>query len=369
MPSLLSQIGTTRRRFPWIGLGVLILCCVYCTAVLVNNGWDALTFVDIGSRFAEGDPTGTIGYDGQFNYYIAIDPLGAAARIDDPPYRYQRILYPLVVHVLSLGRSRLVPWVMVGVNVVALSVSAELLGRLLRQDGTSPLLCSTFVLWIGQVFSLRLGLSEPLSFALVIGAIWLYRRARYRASAVSFSLGLLAKEQALLFLAGAVLDLWLRKRRHQALGQALWGLGPYLLWQVVLWLWMDSPGVTGTGVRWELVPFYGFRFIEPFEARVFAGVVLLVPIVALAIAAAVGLRRDPRGDLTTWVLLANVIFLVFLTRRSYLDVVARFRLSTGLVLAAQIFCARHGLRKLQLALAGLWTAPVLLAALQPGVLW
>jgi hypothetical protein len=132
---------------------------------------------------------------------------------------------------------------------------------------------------------------------------------------------------------------------------------------------MDSPGVTGTGVRWELVPFYGFRFIKPFEARVFAGVVLLVPIVALAIAAAVVLRRDPRGDFATWVLLANVIFLVFLTRRSYLDVVARFRLGTSLVLAAQLFCGRHGLRKLQLGLAGLWTAPVLLAALQPRVLW
>ena len=57
MPSLLSPTGTTRRRFPWIGLGVLILCCVYCTAVLANNGWDVLTFVDIGSRFAEADPT------------------------------------------------------------------------------------------------------------------------------------------------------------------------------------------------------------------------------------------------------------------------------------------------------------------------
>ena len=365
----MSQIGTTRRRFPWIGLGVLILCCLYATAVLARNGWDVLTFVDIGSRFAEGDPTGTIGYDGQFNYYIATDPLGAAARIDDPPYRYQRILYPLVVYVLSLGQSHLVPWVMVGVNVVALSVSAEVLGSLLRQDGTSPLLCGTFVLWIGQVFSLRLGLGEPLSFALVIGAIWLYRRTRYRASAVSFGLAMLAKEQALLFLAGAVLDLWLRRRRRQALGQALWGLGPYLLWQVVLWLWMGSPGVTGTGVRWELVPFYGFRFIEPLEARVFAAVVLLVPIVALAIAAVARLWHNPRGDLPTWALVANVVFLVFLTRRSYLDVVARFRLSTGLVLAAQLFCARHGLRKLQLALAALWTAPVLLAGLQPGVLW
>ena len=31
MPNSLSQIGTTRRRFPWIGLGVLILL-TFCGA-------------------------------------------------------------------------------------------------------------------------------------------------------------------------------------------------------------------------------------------------------------------------------------------------------------------------------------------------
>jgi hypothetical protein len=357
------------RRFPWIGVGVLILCCVYCTIVLSNHDWDVLTFVDIGSRFAEGDPAGTIGYDGQFTYYIATDPLGAPARVDDPPYRYQRILYPLVVYVLSLGRAFLVPWVMVGVNVVALSVSAELLGRLLRQYVMSPIFGTTFVLWIGQVSSLRLSLNEPLCFMLVLWAIWWHRRGRYGLSTLAFSLGILAKEQALLFLIGAMLHHWLQGRRRQAVVQVLLSVMPYLLWQVVLCRWLGKPGVIGKGVMWEVVPFYGMRFIEPLEARVFTIFVLAVPMGVLTVAAVIRLLRGLRGDFTVWALLANVMFLVFMTRRSYIDVIARFRLSTGLVLAAQLFCARHGLRKLNAALAGLWTTPVILASLQSEVLW
>ncbi|MEO0562413.1 MAG: hypothetical protein AAF125_09875, partial [Chloroflexota bacterium] len=34
------------------------------------------------------------GYDGQFTYFIARDPAGAAPLIDVPAYRYQRILLP-----------------------------------------------------------------------------------------------------------------------------------------------------------------------------------------------------------------------------------------------------------------------------------
>lgn len=359
----------TRRRFPWIGAAVLILCCIYCTIVLGAHDWDILTFVDIGSRFAEGDLAGASGYDGQFSYYIATDPLGAPARIDDPPYRYQRILYPLVVYVFSLGQKPLVPWVMVGVNVVALSISVELLSRLLRRDVLSLMFSSTFVLWIGQVFSLRLSLNEPLCFMLVLWAIWWYRHRRYGLSALVFSLGTLAKEQALLFIFGAVLHLWLQQHRRQAVVLFLSGVTPYLLWQMILWYWMGSPGIIGKGVGWEVMPFYGLRFIEPLEARIFTLVVLIVPMGVLTVLAVIKLLRDPRGDFEVWVLLANTMFLAFMTRKSYIDVAARFRLSTGLILAAQLFCARYGLRKLNVVLAWLWTMPVVLAGLQPDILW
>src|SRR4051812_40184986 len=47
---------------------------------------------------------GLQGYDGQFTYYIARDLLDAKPNLDVPAYRFQRILHPLMVRLLSLGQ-------------------------------------------------------------------------------------------------------------------------------------------------------------------------------------------------------------------------------------------------------------------------
>src|SRR5712692_11628586 len=48
---------------------------------------------------------GDIGFDGQFAYYIAVDPVNARYYMDSPAYRYTRIVYPLTARALALGRS------------------------------------------------------------------------------------------------------------------------------------------------------------------------------------------------------------------------------------------------------------------------
>ncbi len=75
---------------------VTIICLVYVLGVLIGAGGDPLTFALLGTRFSEGNLQGTEGYDGQFAYQIALDPLEAAPYLDVPAYRYQRILYPLL---------------------------------------------------------------------------------------------------------------------------------------------------------------------------------------------------------------------------------------------------------------------------------
>jgi hypothetical protein len=47
-----------------------------------------------------------LGYDGQFFYYIALDPVGALPYIDTPSYRYTRIGYPIAARVLALAGRR-----------------------------------------------------------------------------------------------------------------------------------------------------------------------------------------------------------------------------------------------------------------------
>ena len=97
---------TQKLLRPWTV--TLVVGLLYVSWILSLGAGDPLTFVEIGTRFSERDPAGTEGYDGQFFYYIAVDPAGARPKIDVPAYRYQRILYPLLVRWLSLGQTGLI---------------------------------------------------------------------------------------------------------------------------------------------------------------------------------------------------------------------------------------------------------------------
>src|ERR1700716_2172991 len=54
-------------------------------------------------RAAAGTPHYLIGYDSQFFYYLALDPVNARYYMDVPTYRYTRVLYPLAARAMALG--------------------------------------------------------------------------------------------------------------------------------------------------------------------------------------------------------------------------------------------------------------------------
>src|SRR3990172_6865503 len=89
--------------------------------------WDPSVFIVAGERFTS--PRADIyihprdGYDGQFYYRLALDPLtiertAHGIRLDNPPYRQQRILYPVLAWLV--GRVIPVPWAMLLVNYIAM---------------------------------------------------------------------------------------------------------------------------------------------------------------------------------------------------------------------------------------------------------
>ncbi len=97
---------------------VLLLFVLLYSLLLIRYGerfeWNMTGFITIGDHFvpAELRPDdavifeGTMGYDGQFYYMIAHDPFIIKAihrHLDIPAYRYQRIMYPWLVHIFSLG--------------------------------------------------------------------------------------------------------------------------------------------------------------------------------------------------------------------------------------------------------------------------
>ena len=73
-----------------------------------------------------------IGYDGQFFYYLALDPINARWYMDVSTYRYTRILYPMLARVLALGRPDLIPVTLFLINWLAIaggSFRSATLGR------------------------------------------------------------------------------------------------------------------------------------------------------------------------------------------------------------------------------------------------
>jgi hypothetical protein len=345
----------------------LLVCCVIVGLVYFTHGRDPLAFALVGDRFASGDPSGVKGYDGQFAYYIAVDPVGALDRLDNPAYRYQRILYPLLARLLSFGDPAIVPWALVLINVVSLSLSTEWLGRMLRGRGLSSYLALLLPLWLGQVFALRADLNEPLCYLLVVFALWWYERERYTLSAGALAASALAKEVGLLFLPAIVFVTVLQKRWRRALRYTLIVCVPYILLQVLLQVWLGRSGLSGAGGRFERIPFLGFALSKPLEARLFLVLFFAVPITGLLILSVRQIMETPRS-VHAWALLINSLFVVFLPRRTTIDVLAVFRVTTGVIVAALLFCAAHGWRRVAWVLHAVWLPPSVLALMIPGFL-
>jgi len=333
---------------PW--LVVLVLCLLYLSVVLARNNGDPLAFAVIGSRYQVGDPAGTDGYDGQFAYYLALDPIGAADKLDAPAYRTQRILYPMLARWLALGRPDWIPWTLVLVNLAALAAGTALMEQLLRHYGVSRWYALVYGLYAGQLMSVRLDLNEPLSVCLIVAAMWALEKKRLGWSAIFFALAALTKETALVFAGACGLYLLLATGWRPALRFSLMAGAPFALWQLFLWRWLGSPGLGSGGAMatpFEFVPLMGLWRIGTVSlAALLLYGAILGPLVVLPTLWA--LWRTGRELFrrcwhpVTLALFANAAVLLFLPYSSWREFLAMLRLSAGLVAAVLLYA---GLRR------------------------
>ena len=122
--------------------------------------------------------TSPAGYDGQYFLYLAQDPIRAKAYIDDPAYRYGRIVYPLLARALAFGQQDAIPFVLVAINVLAVALGTFALATLLCRHGRSPWYALIFALYPGIYVAVLRDLSEALAYALAACAVALFDRAR-----------------------------------------------------------------------------------------------------------------------------------------------------------------------------------------------
>jgi hypothetical protein len=315
--------------------------------VLAGHEWDPMAFVRLGTRYGHGDPNGTVGYDGQFAYQIAVRPFGAAPYLDIPAYRYQRILYPIAACVAGLGQPALIPWTLIALNALALAVGTYVMGALLASHGLSRWYAVTVGLFAGQLVSLRLDVNEPLALACAALGIRAFEAGRRRRGAFWLALAGLSKETALAFVGGYLLYFLLKRCWRDILETGFISLGPFALWEVVLWLAFGQLGLRSGGqgaTGFSLIPFGGLLAFKPDDTATLIGIlVVLGPLVVLpSLALAVSLARTfLQGSFSplAFALALHVVMMATLPFSTYVDLPGMLRLTSGLVVATVAWAA------------------------------
>jgi hypothetical protein len=348
----LRQYGGVLR--PWSV--TLLVCVVYLGMILTLHDGDPRVWATSSAGYQSCDDPGYDpgntpggGYiDGQITYFAARDLDLAAACADIPAYRLQRILLPVLARLLSFGSAALIPWTLVGVNLVTLVGATALLEQLLSQQNTSRWYALVYGLAAGNLLGVRLSTTEPLAFGLVVAAVWLGQRERRWWQAVVLMLAVFAKEQTILFAVGYILYDVLRRRWWEAARLALVVGVPFAVWQMALYGWLGAFGAGSGGegaTGFELVPFGGYLQIywrSGGSLAVFAVMSLYIfPAVALPTLVALrGVVRDfLRRDVHpyTTLMLVNALGIMTLPFTTFGEPLGLLRVMLGLILSYLLY--------------------------------
>ena len=171
------------------------------------------------------------GYDGQFYYRFALNPFNwhatAYGITVDHNYRYTRLGYPLVTWLLSAGQHRLVPAMLVVVNLLCVAAMGWLGAKLARDSGRHALWGLLFVAYFGLVISIGRDTSEPLADACMLAALLAYRRSRYVLAAILLAYGVITNEPILIMAVGIGLTrlyLMYRRRARPGVADLVWAV-------------------------------------------------------------------------------------------------------------------------------------------------
>jgi hypothetical protein len=297
----------------WVVMLVtLVFAAVFSVVRVQALGGGPASFVVAGDQFVRiGDaPAGLPvthgpGYDGQFFYRLALRPWTQTRTefgitFDQPAYRQQRIVYPLVSFVVARGGPAATAWALLGWNLAAAAALGWLGAALARRRGRHALWGLAVAAYPGFVLVLARDLADLVAAALLLVGILALDRQRPVVAAAALTLAGLTRESTLVVpLALAVLSTVGAVRHERAGVRAVTfavPLGVALAWQLLLWrTWGVAPLVQGSERLGP--PFAGiWQFTRgAFQFGAFSLVVRLaelVFVVAAALAVAWSLPRS-----------------------------------------------------------------------------
>jgi hypothetical protein len=210
------------------------------------------------------------GYDGQFMYYAAYDPLLRAYRadparfdgmMDTPPYRFGRIGYVWLTWLASLGDWHRFPKAMVRLDLAGILAAAFAMSVSAR-DASASVLWGFVALLVPAFWqSMETTLPEPIAAALLLFAYLAWRRGGWVGAGLLLAASLLVRETGLVFVAILVGAMIVRGERHKGLLMATIAIVPFVLWHLYVgWVLYPEWGRQGFFFKPALLglPFVGF---------------------------------------------------------------------------------------------------------------
>ena len=234
-------------------------------------------FILVGRHFAtpaqlpSGVPVApTYGYDGQFFYRLALNPLNLSKTAYgirmDRSYRYMRIGYPTLTWLFSFGQHFLVPAVLVAVNIAAIGAIGYLGGVFARGGGRHALAGLLLPGYYGLITSLSRDTAEPLAAACLLAGLLAVRARRPVLAALLLAYGALTRETVMVAVAAIAITRVigvLRRSQRPGRDDLVWAVptGVFVAWQVVVKAVTGSIPLLADGGRNAGAP-----FIAPFQA-------------------------------------------------------------------------------------------------------
>jgi hypothetical protein len=359
----------SRIKLLWPALITFTVTGLYIGYRLAAADFDPAGVAEIGSRYSELEPSGDPGYDGQFFYYIALDPNpeSVAPHLDVPAYRFQRILYPLAVRLFSLGNPVWIPWGLILFNLLFHTAATWGMSRYFSNLNLWIGYSLTYGLWVGLVAAAGLDMSEPLAYGLVVFAWLAWQKGSNRLGSALIVLSIFAKELCLVFWAAALVAEFFGERDRGNTLILLSGGLLFIAWQAWLWGQFGSIGIGSGGAlatAFEWIPLMGLLRIGT-ESMVVLGVFLLILLPTIIIPTVWGLIVSTRSILRgmrqveSWALALNSLLILFLPFSTFREPLGLVRVATGLVLSVLVYSgARYLKRPLNYSL--FWTALLVL---------
>lgn len=142
------------------------------------------------------------GYDGQYFYRIALYPLSQKNNEFGIPttlsYRKQRILYPAIAYLLTLGHGAYLPIALVLINLSAFFLFLYFARVLLQSLEISASYFWLFATQIGGYIALSRNLAELLALTLLVAAFYFFRKGNQPGLILATCLALLTREESIL---------------------------------------------------------------------------------------------------------------------------------------------------------------------------